>query len=123
MDINELGDKLNEEIEKEVKKAKKKSTSDAEEIKEILGVVSTQVPNLLKNIFGSIYDPSIAENYGKGIGSLYKELQEQGLPEDMVREIVLNFSKSFDVLGTAMKSIPQDIEKEIKLKTKKDEDD
>jgi hypothetical protein len=116
LDFNELGDKLSEEIEKEVKKTKKMSSSDAEEVREILGVVSTQVPDLLKNIFGSIYDPSIAVNYGKGIGSLYKELQEQGLPEDMVREIVLNFSKSFDVLGSAMKNIP-DIDK---LKTKKD---
>ncbi len=123
MDFNELGDKLSEKIEKEIKKTKKKSSSDAEEIREILGVVSTQVPDLLKNIFGSIYDPSIAENYGKGIGSLYKELQEQGLPEDMVREIVLNFSKSFDVLGSAMKNIPQNIDKEIKLKTKKDEEE
>ncbi len=123
MDINELGDKLSEEIEKEVKKAKSKSSSDAEEVKEMLGVVSKQVPDLVKNIFGAIYDPSIAENYGKGIGSLYKELQEQGLPEDMVREIVLNFSKSFDVMGSALKSIPKEIEKEVKLKTKKEEEE
>ncbi|MFW9852456.1 MAG: hypothetical protein ACFFDS_05915 [Candidatus Thorarchaeota archaeon] len=120
MDINEFGDKLSEEIDKEIKKAKKKSSSDAEEVREILGVVSTQVPDLLKNIFGSIYDPSIAVNYGKGIGSLYKELQEQGLPEEMVREIVLNFSKSFDFMGTAMKSIPQGIDKNGKIKAKID---
>jgi len=123
LDINELGDKLSEEIEKGIKKAKKKSTSDAEEIREILGVVSSSVPDLVKNVFGAIYDPSIAENYGKGVGSLYKELQEQGLPEDMIREIVLNFSKSFDIVGTAMKNIPQDIQKDVKLRTKIDIED
>ena len=121
MDINELGDKLNEKIEKEVKKSKGKS-SDAAEVKEMLGVVSTEVPELVKNIFSAIYDPSIAENYGKGIGSLYQELQEQGLPEDMIKEIVLNFSKSFDVLGNAMKTIPQEIEKEVSKKKSNDED-
>lgn len=116
-----MGDKLNEKIEKEVKKSKGKS-SDAAEVKEILGVVSSEVPELIKNIFQSIYDPSIAGNYAKGIGSLYKELKEQGLPEDMIREIVMNFSKSFDVLGNAMKAIPQDIDEKISKKKSDDED-
>ena len=119
LNFNELGDKLNEEIEKEIKKSKGKSETDAAEIKEILGVVSTEVPDLVRNIFGAIYDPSIAQNYAKGIGSLYKELKEQGLPDEMINSIVLNFSKSFDVLGNAMKSI--DIDKEIKKKKSDDE--
>ncbi|MCG3221598.1 MAG: hypothetical protein H7641_09490, partial [Candidatus Heimdallarchaeota archaeon] len=80
-----------------------------------------EVPDLIRNIFQSIYDPSIAENYGKGIGALYKELQEQGLPDEMINEIVLNFSKSFDVLGNAMKAIPQDAEKEFKKKFEKED--
>jgi hypothetical protein len=121
LNLDELGDKLNEKIEEEIKKTKTKgkSSSDAKEVKEILEVVSTQVPDLVKNIFGAIYDPSIAGNYAKGIGSLYKELQEQGLPDDMIREIVLNFSKSFDVLGNAMKTI--DVEKEVKKKVSEDD--
>ena len=118
MNINELGDKLSEEIEKEVKKSKGKS--DAAEIKEILGVVSTEVPELVSNVFKALYDPLIAGNYAKGIGSLYKELSEQGLPEDMIREIVLNFSKSFDVLGSAMKNIDFDTDK---IKKKKDDEE
>jgi hypothetical protein len=119
LDINELGDKLSEEIEKEVKKSKDKS-SDAAEVKEILGVVSSEVPELVSNIFKAIYDPAIAGNYAKGVGSLYKELTEQGLPEDMIREIVLNFSKSFDVLGNAMKNIDFDTRKP---KKKSDDDE
>ena len=118
MNINELGDKLSEEIEKEVKKSKDKS--DAAEIKEILGVVSTEVPELVSNVFKAIYDPAIAGNYAKGIGALYQELSEQGLPEDMIREIVLNFSKSFDVIGNAMKTIDFDTDK---IKKKKDDED
>ena len=117
MNFNELGDKLNEKIEKEIKKSKGKSEADAAEIKEILGVVSSEIPDLVRNIFGAIYDPSIAQNYAKGIGSLYKELKEQGLPDEMINTIVLNFSKSFDVIGNAMKSIPQEIEKETKKRS------
>ncbi len=121
--MNELGDKLNEEIEKEIKKAKIGKSSDAAEVKELLGVVSAEVPELISNIFKSIYDPSIAGNYAKGIGSLYQELKEQGLPDDMIREIVLNFSKSFDILGSAMKSIPEDLESKISKKKSDDDED
>ncbi|NPD88273.1 MAG: hypothetical protein HGN29_06100 [Asgard group archaeon] len=113
---------MNEKIENEVKKSKKDKSSDAAEVKEMLGVVSTEIPDLIKNIFQSIYDPSIAGNYAKGIGSLYQELKDQGLPEDMIREIVLNFSKSFDLLGNAMKTMPQEIEKEFGKKKKSEED-
>jgi hypothetical protein len=118
LDINELGDKLNEKIEKESKK-KSSSKEDPEEIKEILGIVSNEVPQLITNIFKAIYDPSIAENYGKGIGALYRELKEQGLPDDIIDGIVKNFAKSFDIVGQAMQSIP----KQIEVRKKKEEEE
>ncbi len=97
------------DIDTDDKKKKKKSESsgqpDAEEIKEILGAVSTEVPELIKNIFSAIFDPSIAENYGKGIGALYRQLKEEGIPEEMIDTIVMNFSDTFNVVGNAMKNI------------------
>jgi len=58
MNLDELGEKLGEEIEKSVKKKHKKDKDvDAQELKEILGVVSTEVPALIKNIFTATYDP------------------------------------------------------------------
>ena len=105
MNIDELGEKLGEEIEKKVKKDKSKEIDmSPEEIKDILGVVATEVPALIKNIFTAIYDPEIAGSYGKGIAALYDELKTQGMPEDMVREIVMNFSKSFNI-GKALQNI------------------
>ncbi len=106
MNFDELGEKLGEEIEKKVKSKKgiTKEITDAAEIKEILGAVSGEVPALIKNIFSAIYDPEIATNYGKGIVALHEQLTGQGLPEDMVREIIMNFSKSFDIVGKALRS-------------------
>lgn len=105
MNFDELGEKLGEEIEKKVKsKGKTREITDAAEIKEILGAVSGEVPALIKNIFSAIYDPEIATNYGKGIVALHEQLTGQGLPEDMVREIIMNFSKSFDIVGKTLKS-------------------
>ena len=103
MNIDELGEKLGEEIEKKVKK-EKRDKDDPEEIKEILSVVGSEVPSLIRNIFSALYDPDIAANFGQGIAALYEQLTEKGLPEDMVREIVMNFSKSFDIVGNALKS-------------------
>lgn len=97
---------FDEELDKEDKKKAKIKTSreDPEEIREILNVVSTEVPALVKNIFSALYDPEIAGNFGKGIGALYQQLKEQGLPEDMIREIVMNFSESFNIVGKALDS-------------------
>ena len=106
------------EEEKETKRNrshKSSSQPDAEEIKEILGAVSTEVPDLIRNIFSAIFDPTIAENYGKGIGALYRQLKEEGIPEEMIDTIVMNFSDTFNIVGNAMKNIDYD-------KKKKDED-
>ncbi len=105
MNFEELGEKLGEEIEKKVKsKSKSKSIESPEEIKEVLQAVSSEIPSLIKNIFSAIFDPDIAANFGKGIVALHEELSNQGLPESMINEIVMNFSKSFNILGNAMRS-------------------
>ncbi|MHA1223665.1 MAG: hypothetical protein ACTSSG_09355 [Candidatus Heimdallarchaeaceae archaeon] len=128
MSFDKIGEKISEQIEEELKKKKNKSKDDPEEIKEILKVVSTEVPALIKNIFSAIYDPEIAGNYGKGIGALYKQLKDQGLPEDMIKDIIRDFAKSFNVLGTVLKD-GVDVgnltkkEKEIKIEKKDDDED
>ena len=105
-----------EEITKKKMNIKMDKQTDAEEIKEILGAVSTEVPDLIRNVFSAIFDPTIAENYGKGIGALYRQLKEEGIPEDMIDTIVMNFSDTFNIVGNAMKNI------DVDTKRKKDED-
>jgi hypothetical protein len=105
MNFEELGEKLGEEIEKKVKSKNSHSSKDSpEEVKEMLKAVSSEIPSLIKNIFSAIFDPDIAANFGKGIVALHEELSSQGLPEDMIDEIVMNFSKSFNILGNAIQS-------------------
>ncbi|MHA1730234.1 MAG: hypothetical protein ACTSWY_16105 [Promethearchaeota archaeon] len=94
---------MNEEI------PKKEKIPEAEEIKGILSAVSTEVPGLIKNIFASLYSSDIAAEYGKGIGQLYKELKEQGLPEDMIRKVVMEYASSINVLGNVLKSETKNI--------------
>jgi hypothetical protein len=111
MNYDELGEKLDEKIEKKVKKEKKGFEPESpEDIKDILQMVGSEVPSLIKNIFTAIYDPEIASNYGQGIVALYEQLKDKGMPEEMVEKIVMNFSKSFDIVGKAMSNI--NVEKE-----------
>lgn len=103
--------KFNKVIKLNEGKTEKKT--DAAEVKEILGVVSKEIPALIKGVFSSLYSSEIAIEYGKGIGAVYKELKEQGLPEDMIKDIVLKYAKSINVLGDAI-NISDSIKKKSK---------
>lgn len=93
-----------EKFEKVKKSTVKKSTDkeDIEMLKEVLSTVSTEVPVMIDRIFKSLYNPELATEYGKGIGALYKELENQGMPQDMIRDIVLKFSQSINIVGDAV---------------------
>lgn len=86
------------------KKEKKDKPIEAEEFKEILSAVSTEIPTLIKSIFSSLYSADMATEFGKSIGHLYQELRDKELPEDMIREIVLKYASSINVIGEAVKS-------------------
>ncbi|MHA1302782.1 MAG: hypothetical protein ACTSQE_06010 [Candidatus Heimdallarchaeaceae archaeon] len=105
------------EEKKIVKKIETKNMTDAEEVKEILSVVSTEVPALIKNIFSSLYSAEMAVEYGKGIGQLYQQLKDQGLPEDMIRDIVMKYADSINIIGEAVRS-----ESGKKIKIEKEEE-
>ena len=47
---------------------------DAEEIKEILSVVSTEVPGLIRNILASVFSEEAGRSMGKAAAAFYKEL-------------------------------------------------
>jgi hypothetical protein len=97
-----------EEQEKQKKKVKIESNKDeipVEDIKEILNVVGTEIPTIIKGLFSSLYDAKTAEQYAEGIGIIYKRLTEQGLPQEMVEKLVMRYSDSINILGKAMEGI------------------
>ncbi len=88
---------------------KDKKMTDAEEIREILTAVSDSIPQLISSLFESIFNEKSATNLAISIGTLYSKLKEQGLPEDMIREIVNKYialipSDLGDLLSEAQKS-------------------
>jgi len=110
----------------EEKKHKKRGMEDAEELKEILGVVSKEVPALIKGIVGSVFSEESGRDMGKAAGAFYKELKESGMPEETAVRMTENYISVFTSLGDIMKKFDfskgeksrSEVEKEIERKIK-----
>lgn len=63
----------------------------AKEIGEILDAVSDKIPKLISGIVNSLYSPEAGKNMGKAVGSLYQELLESGIPQDVALEMAKNY--------------------------------
>jgi len=80
-----------------------KKKEDVEELKEILGVVSKEVPALIKGIIGSVFSEEAGRDMGKAAAAFYRELKEAGMPEETAVKMTENYISVFSSLGDAMK--------------------
>lgn len=119
---------------------KKISSEDAEEVKEILSAVSTEVPALIKSIIGAVFSEEAGRNMGKAAASFYKELKDSGMPDNVAVKMTEDYVSVFTSLGDLLKNqgkgitissgkgkgISDEIEKRVKEKLaerKKEEDE
>ncbi len=56
---------------------------EPENIKEILSVVSSELPAMIKSILSSVFSEEAGRNMGKAAAAYYKELKDGGLPEQL----------------------------------------
>ena len=89
----------------EEKGERKKGSEEAEEVREILGVVSAQVPALIKGIIGSVFSEEAGKDMGKAAGAFYRELKESGMPDDVAVEMTQNYLGVFTSLGDVLKQV------------------
>jgi len=110
----------------EERKHKKRGMEDAEELKEILGVVSKEVPALIKGMVGSVFSEESGRDMGKAAGAFYKELKESGMPEETAVRMTENYLGVFTSLSDIMKKLDlgkgeksrSEVEKEMERKIK-----
>ncbi len=81
----------------------KKGKEEAEEFKEILGVVSKEIPALIKGIIGSIFSEEAGKDMGRAAAAFYKELKEGGMPEETAVKMTENYIGVFTSLGDMLK--------------------
>jgi hypothetical protein len=63
----------------------------ADEIREILGVVSSEVPTLLKGLRDILYSREAAENMADAVGTFYRKLVESGIPREDAMEMTRGY--------------------------------
>ncbi|MEW5826646.1 MAG: hypothetical protein AB1778_07420 [Candidatus Bipolaricaulota bacterium] len=73
--------------------------SDADEVREVLSVVSTQVPGLLRGLRDVLYSAESAESMAAAVATFYKKLVDAGIPRedamDMTRGYMINLRDLF----------------------------
>lgn len=95
---------------------------DPEEIKEVLKIVSEEIPGLIKGIIGSVFSEEAGRNMGRAASAFYKELKESGMPDEIAVRMTENYIGVFTNLGGLMKQFSQgsigkgDIEAKIRKK-------
>ena len=86
-------------------KKEKSPKEEAEEVKEILSAVSTQVPALIKSVLASVFSEEAGRSMGKAAAAYYKELKESGMPEDVAVKMTEDYMKTFTSLGSLLQNI------------------
>ncbi len=93
---------------------KTRASEEAEEVKEILSVVSEKVPALIKGLMSSVFSADSAKDMGKAAATYYSELKAGGIPDDvavqMTKEYIGTFSKISDFIKTASRGRDSDDE-------------
>lgn len=92
-------------LEKKDRNREKSRMDEAEEVKEILSVVSTEIPALIKNIISSVFSEEAGRNMGKAAAAFYKELKDSGIPNDMALKMTEDYMKTFTRFGDLLKQV------------------
>jgi hypothetical protein len=115
-----------------VEEKKKSEKHESEELKDVLSVVSAEVPGMIKSILASVFSEEAGKNMGKAAAAYYKELKNGGLPETVAVKMTEDYMKTFTSIGDMLKGasshgvgdeIGKDLEKKIRLKVQKMHDD
>ncbi len=61
------------------------------EVSELLEVVSSKVPKMLKDIMSSLYSEDTGVQLGKSVGAFYKELVSSGIPHEDAMEMTKDY--------------------------------
>ena len=78
---------------------------EAQEVKEILSVVSSEVPALIKGLIESVFSEEAGRSMGKGAAAYYKSLKEGGLPDDVAVKMTQDYVQTFTSFGEVFRNV------------------
>ncbi len=83
----------------------KKHGTDAEDVKEILEVVSQKVPALLNSLTDVLYGKNSAEKYGQAVSNFYTTLKKSGMTDEQAFRLTEQYMSSLNlgkIIGQAV---------------------
>ena len=89
--------------QEETKEKRKDHRMDPENLRELLSVVSTEVPAMLKSIVNTVFSEEAGRNMGKAAAAYYKELKAGGLPEEVAVKLTQEYMQTFTSLGSMLR--------------------
>ena len=81
----------------------KKALQDLTQTKELLKVLSSEVGVLVEELLSSLYDVKLADKFADSIVAIYKKLLSEGLSNQTVEKIVLEYSTNIEKIVSALK--------------------
>jgi hypothetical protein len=84
---------------------RKTAAEEAEEVRQILSAVSTEVPALIKSIISAVFSEEAGRNMGRAAAAFYKELKESGIPDDVAVKMTEDYIGVFTSLGDILKRV------------------
>jgi hypothetical protein len=84
---------------RQVEKMSDDKMPDAKELKDILNVVSTEIPKLLESIGKVFSNPENANQIGKAVAQFYKELVAAGMTPQQAYDLTKEYMSSFSLGG------------------------
>ncbi len=84
---------------------KKTAAEEAEEVRQILSAVSTEVPALIKSIIGAVFSEEAGRNMGRAAAAFYKELKDGGMPDEIAVKMTEDYIGVFTSLGDILKRV------------------
>ena len=87
-----------------VKHEGKHEEVDPENVKEILQIVSSEIPSMIKSLLSSVFSEEAGKSMGKAAAAYYKELKEGGLPESVAVKMTEEYMRTFTSLGDMLRS-------------------
>ncbi len=73
------------------------------EIGELLDVVSSKLPNLIKEIHGTIFSEEGASQLGKAVAAFYKNLLEAGMSQEDAVKLTRDYMQTLSTITNQLK--------------------
>jgi len=77
----------------------------ADDVKEILDVVSQRIPALLNSLTDVLYGKSAAEKYGQAVSGFFKTLKDSGMTDEQAFKLTEQYMSSLNLGGMIAKAV------------------